>query len=85
MIPGAVCSFARTGTRLRRHGLTEGQKRTSRHVSHASVRAAERLGGKLQGRVEIKERSLLRFGFEKPAEAAAARWWWCGGRGDEEG
>lgn len=35
--------------------------------NHASIRAAQRLGGTLQGRVELKGRTLLRFGFAPPA------------------
>lgn len=35
--------------------------------NHASIRAAQRLGGTLQGRAELNGRTLLRFGFGPPA------------------
>lgn len=35
--------------------------------NHASLRAVGRLGGRLLGRSRLKDRELLRFGFDKPA------------------
>lgn len=63
---------AEAGQAVLRHGFTAWNLDNVVALAHpenrASIHAAERLGGRLLGRVEHKGREVLRFGFERTAE-----------------